>query len=250
VYVLERLANRCFPDATGYGPIIHLAAPTDHAVLHDEEAMYDFHLNMTAKVAQLSNELMTDLVLASSGKVYGTPKINSLSLVAPTTILGKAKFMAEQIASTICEQHVAVARIFNVFGPGQRKGYLIPDILKQVAEGKTTIELRNSAVLRDFIYVHVVAKAISVIARNVSKMRTPSEIHNIASGTPRTPASLVLDIGRILSKRLAILPYSSEPPKNELSAEIVIPSRYVNTYNVWSQYLKATVIAYPGLEVS
>ena len=64
------------------------------------------------------------------------------------------KFKKKNIDTTIL-------RIFNVYGKNQKRGWLIPDLIKKFADKSSkNIKLRYFANSRDFIHVKDVAEAI------------------------------------------------------------------------------------------
>ena len=69
------------------------------------------------------------------------------------------------------------ARLFYVYGPGQRKASLVPYIIDCVRGGKKP-EIKTPSARNDFIYVGDVAKAISAIV----KKQPGSATYNIGSG--------------------------------------------------------------------
>ena len=68
-------------------------------------------------------------------------------------------------------------RLFYVYGPGQRKGSLIPYIIDCVQGGKKP-EIKTPSARNDFVYVGDVAKAISAVV----KKQHGSAVYNIGSG--------------------------------------------------------------------
>ena len=58
---------------------------------------------------------------------------------------------------------LGVARLFNVFGPGETNPHLIPTIVRQLQQGPE-LRLGNLSTKRDYIYVEDVARALGVSA--------------------------------------------------------------------------------------
>lgn len=212
------------------GSIFHLAGPTNQADLHNERKMYDYYTKSSLTISQLANDEYFSLVFASSGKAYGNEGAH------PTTILGKAKFIAETIFSTICKYDVKIARIFNVFGFGQKRGYLIPTILDRIISGNTDIILDDPEVLRDFVHVEDVAK--DLINFDFSNNGGKSIFCNIASGFVRTPKSIVDDISNITGIPLTITLSGKGRRENESDIENPVPFK---PHDDWYDRLEATV---------
>jgi UDP-glucose 4-epimerase len=104
------------------------------------------------------------VVLASSAAVYrpdDAPHTEE-SALGPTDIYGHTKLWAEQLAALFHAQTgigVGIARLFNVFGPGETNPHLIPAIIAQVRRGRV-LRLGNLATARDYVYVDDVARGL------------------------------------------------------------------------------------------
>jgi UDP-glucose 4-epimerase len=81
------------------------------------------------------------------------------------------------------------ARLFYVYGPGQREGSLIPHIIKSIKEGKAP-EIKTPFAKNDFIYVEDVAEAIAMILKKADK----SAIYNIGSGKSTCVQELIKEV--------------------------------------------------------
>jgi UDP-glucose 4-epimerase len=60
---------------------------------------------------------------------------------------------------------MGVARLFNVFGPGETNPHFIPAVIVQ-AKAADTLQLGNLATRRDYIFTDDVAEALSLIGRD------------------------------------------------------------------------------------
>ena len=90
----------------------------------------------------------------------------------------KAKFFCEKILKKEKGHlNIFILRIFNIIGPGQKKGFLIPDLVSKFSKKK--IILRNYKNRRDLIYVDDVCRAIY---KCITKKTPKSEIIEIGSG--------------------------------------------------------------------
>ena len=70
---------------------------------------------------------------------------------------------------------ITILRIFNLYGPGQQTGFVIPDIASQL--GNEKIILKNPYPKRDFVYIDDVAEAIRKSLKRMSQ-----GVINIGSG--------------------------------------------------------------------
>jgi UDP-glucose 4-epimerase len=97
------------------------------------------------------------VIVASSAAVYApesTPHGEGGAL-RPTDIYGHTKLWTEHLAHLFHMQTgkgVGIARLFNVFGPGETNAHLIPTIIEQVREGNV-LRLGNLSTVRDYLYL-------------------------------------------------------------------------------------------------
>jgi len=116
--------------------LVHLAFPTDAGARRaDPVATLQAVVRGAAKAVAIAEQLgASHLVLASTGKVFGSPDrlpIADDDHAQPTTQLGLLKRLAEEIfacAARRSEVGVTSLRIFNAYGPGQTGAFLIPAI--------------------------------------------------------------------------------------------------------------------------
>jgi len=140
--------------------VVHLAAVIK---TNDLDLMNRVNTEGTKNVLKFCEENKARLIFSSSGGVYGNGKspLKENYLLYPLTDNGKAKKKAEEM----CKNHyiktkrgTVILRIFNIYGGGQKKGFLIPDIVSQIGTGK--IFLGNPHPKRDYIHVEDIADAI------------------------------------------------------------------------------------------
>ncbi len=108
------------------------------------------------------------IVLASSAAVYRPSEAahDEESVLGPTDIYGLSKLWMEQLADLFhrtTDISVGVARLFNVFGPGETNAHLIPSIIWQAQRGND-LHLGNLATRRDYIFVDDVVRALMQLA--------------------------------------------------------------------------------------
>ncbi len=107
-----------------------------------------------------------------------------------------AKHSLYQYAHFICEEKeidLVWFRIFYVYGPGQRKGALIPGLVQSFRR-KSALSLENPFNANDFICVLDVAKAFSLSIEK--KIKTG--IYNLGSGH----STRVIDICKLVEKQI------------------------------------------------
>jgi UDP-glucose 4-epimerase len=147
----------------------------------------------TVNVARAAHRAGARLVIASSAAVYGdrTPVPMSLrSRLQPTNLYGMTKLLAEHV----CREYApnsAFLRLFNVYGEGCQRSYVIPDILRKLSARPSTLHLEGTGKeARDFIYIGDVLRAMELALRGT--FRGP---FNVGTGV-RTSV-------RALARRLA-----------------------------------------------
>lgn len=98
------------------------------------------------------------VVLASTAHVYGRARYSPIDERHPTLPVspyGASKLAAEAMGLAYHHSYgldVIVIRPFNIYGPGQPTGFLIPDVLAPLARGEAP-RLGNPVPVRDFTYV-------------------------------------------------------------------------------------------------
>ena len=154
---------------------------------------------------------ISNIVFASSASVYGIPDripVTEEHPRNPQNEYGRSKLEGERLCISYAEQHglkYTILRLFNVYGPGQVGGFMIPSILNQL--GSEKVKLRNTGYQRDFVFVTDVADAFLKAApcRNGT--------FNVASGTGHTATDITERIIRIHSEM------TGSPPKEAVYGE-------------------------------
>ena len=108
--------------------------------------------------------------MASTAAVYAPSEQphDETSAIGPTDIYGLTKLWTEQLAELFHRKTgkpVGVARLFNVFGPGETNPHLIPTIVLQLQRG-SELRLGNLRTKRDYVYVEDVARGLISLARD------------------------------------------------------------------------------------
>jgi nucleoside-diphosphate-sugar epimerase len=136
-----------------------------------------------------------------------------LTPLAPDTPYGVAKDAARRLVQSYAaasDLSFAWARLFFVYGPGERSARLIPSVIQSLLQGREA-KTTEGKQLRDFMHVRDVAEALVAIL--LSDVRGAV---NVASGTPVPVRDVVRMIGEQLGAvdRLGIgaLPSRAEAP--------------------------------------
>jgi GDP-4-dehydro-6-deoxy-D-mannose reductase len=170
--------------------VFHLAS-----ALRDDPVDILFQTNVVGSVRLLEAVAAAQLgdpnvVLASSGGVYGIPLPGSLPLsedavCRPNDYYSISKLSSE-LATNLISKHsrvpIVTGRVFNVVGPGQDERHVCGRIISQLAaiEAGSSGAVRIGALetTRDFIDVRDVAAALAVLGER----GVHGETYNVASG--------------------------------------------------------------------
>jgi UDP-glucose 4-epimerase len=130
------------------------------------------------------------IVFASTGDVYApsTEPHHERSTVAPMSLYGLSKWTSERLVHRAGERGVdyRIARLFNVFGPGDRVPHVLPDIVNGISRAGVLALGRLDAV-RDYVYIDDVAQALVALAEHDGHDRT----FNVGTGEGRSVRDLV-----------------------------------------------------------
>jgi nucleoside-diphosphate-sugar epimerase len=132
--------------------------------------------------------------------------------LAPQRMYGACKNSLREILEIFCRKtpmQLVWARLFYLYGPGEKKERLVPTVIRSLLAGKTAHCLGGDLV-RDFLYVEDAAAAIAAVANS-----NFSGTVNVASGLPVKVRAVVETIGRILGCRdpVSFDPVGDGPPE-------------------------------------
>tara|TARA_Y100000746_G_scaffold169840_1_gene147153 strand:- start:354 stop:1220 length:867 start_codon:yes stop_codon:yes gene_type:complete len=144
-------------------------------------------------------------LLYMSAYIYGDQQelpIKENAAVLPSNPYAHSKLLCEQI----CEYYVqafsldiTILRPFNVYGPGQDKNFLIPEIIEQIkTKDKLVVDFLKPR--RDYIHVEDLVEAI--IAS--SKIIKGFQVYNIGSGFSFSVKNIIELIEEIIGRSLQI----------------------------------------------
>lgn len=183
------------PDTKKFGP--------GHVIKFSFEApLQDFEVSVrgTLNVLDIARQIDAKVLFTSTAAVYGTPEkvpIKEEDRTDPISPYGMSKLVAEQYCAMFMKLYgldATIARIFNTYGPRQRK-YVTYDLIKKLEENPSKLELLGTGKeARDFIYVEDTAKALLLINEKGSK----GQPYNIGNGTSTTIEELAHAVCEIL----------------------------------------------------
>ena len=186
--------------------VFHLAA-ISHVGRALENPRQTFETNTSGTLTVLEairrSSSVEKLVFVSSAHVYGTPMYIPIDEDHPVRArepYAASKLAAEAFVSAYSSAYgipIAIARLFNTYGPRQHPDFVIPSIIKS-ALTQDALMLGNLTPTRDFTYVDDIVEAFLHLAD------TGEGIYNVASGVEISIEALVARVAEILGKPLTI----------------------------------------------
>lgn len=152
------------------------------------------------------------IIAVSSGAVYDSdqpmPLTETSKLITSGSPYALSKILLEQELQKYIEQgeDIIIARPFNHTGPGQRPGFILPDLTERILqEGHLTIGPLNTS--RDYTDVRDVVKAYRLLA--TTDKPGQDRIINICSGKSVSRDDLIEHLKTAL--QMPDLPISTDP---------------------------------------
>ncbi len=193
--------------------------PPDQTVRAYQDDMLATNLPLFEAAARTK----TRLLLVSSSAVYGAAGgrdvIDESCPRDPVSVYGVAKttqeLFAAQAAATVGLQ-LAVLRLFNLCGPGQRAGMLLPDWVTQavaISRGaEPLLKVFNLATDRDFVDVRDAAAAAACL---IDDFR-PGAVLNVASGRSMPLRTIVDRLAELCPRRFEVEQLRPEPDATDV----------------------------------
>jgi UDP-glucose 4-epimerase len=189
--------------------VIHLAAV--HFIPYCNAHPYEsanINLQGTASLLDALRGVasLKKVFFASTAAVYAdspTP-VSETSPAIALDIYGLTKRIGERL---VHEFHATtgvpclIGRLFNAYGPRETNAHLIPEILRQVLEGKRTIELGNLSTRRDYIHTSDMARAISDLMISETG---GFDVFNIGSGKSFSAGEIIQFFERAINHSLIV----------------------------------------------
>lgn len=179
-------------DIEGCSFIIHLAAQTFvPSSFNDPREFYQVNTNATINALELAR-LNKARVIYMSSYFYGAPKyvpVDEDHPLKPHNPYAQTKYISEELCQGYHRDFnvpVITFRLFNIYGPGQKRDFLIPEILEKIKSGK--VVLKDPRPKRDYIHVDDV---VSAILQSVEKRVDGYHIFNLGSGKSWSVEELV-----------------------------------------------------------
>lgn len=152
----------------------------------------------------LNSDARPRLVVVSSGAVYAPTPSGTVSETSPTFASSPyvvAKILVEQQCRYYAGRGLdtVVARPFNHIGPGQSRGFIVPDLTAavRIATDDDPVRVGNLAARRDYTDVRDVASAYLTLATAPSHAH---DLYNISTGASQSGEDLLRVIGAALAR--------------------------------------------------
>jgi nucleoside-diphosphate-sugar epimerase len=157
-------------------------------------------LKISEKLANYCKRNKTTLIFTSSSAVYAPSPLPVMEddKIGPITPYGKAKNEVEQLFedfSSTSNFSLIILRLFNPFGPGQPKEFVISQIIDALIN-KTSLTIQHPNSGRDFIYID---DCISALIK-MSILEVGSITINIGTGVETKINGLVEIIGNLMKE--------------------------------------------------
>jgi UDP-glucose 4-epimerase len=189
--------------------IIHLAAI--HFIPYCNQNPYEsanINIQGTMNILDAAKNLdcLEKVLFASTAAVYpivDTP-IAEIFTTNPLDIYGLSKLAGERLMNEFyLETHIPsiVCRFFNAFGPRETNPHLIPEIHRQVVDGKRIIQLGNLDPKRDFIHTSDMSSALRLL---LEKFDLGIDTFNIGSGIEYSVRDVVKSFERAIGEPIEI----------------------------------------------
>jgi nucleoside-diphosphate-sugar epimerase len=176
----------------------------------------------------------TRLVSTGSALEYGplTGELSEERESEPNTLYGRTKLagtrgLAEASAAT--GVLALTARLFTVYGPGERAGRLVPSLLDTAKTGKP-LPLTAGLHRRDFTYVDDVAEGM---LRLTEVCTSPGAVVNLATGHPQTVKSFVLTAAHLFGIPAERLNFDALPTRSEEVLDFCVPVEKLTGLTGW-----------------
>lgn len=175
------------------GHCFHLAAKSFvPESWNSPDAFIETNVYGTEKVLEFCRQSSAALTYVSS-YLYGNPEylpINEQHPVKTPNPYALSKYLAEQLCKFYAEHYklkVSVIRPFNIYGPGQDKRFLIPELVDKCLGSEKEISVKDLRPKRDYIYISDVVEAL-VLTLSIKR---EFSVINIGSGNSLSVAEIV-----------------------------------------------------------
>jgi UDP-glucose 4-epimerase len=202
-----------FPSPNTYDRVFHLAAIVGvDRYINPEDPLYiaDVNINGTKYMLESVRGSDTRFVYTSTSEIYGrNPELPwneqddrvigapSKSRWAYSTMKGTCEHMIHMLGETDPGLSASIVRPFNLYGPGQRKEFVISKFMRQVMDGDPPTVYDDGTQQRCFTYID---DFIDGIVSASEHEHDTTEVYNLGSTEEveiRELANTILDIAGV-----------------------------------------------------
>ncbi len=185
-----------------------------HATVSSSQEVCEAELKVFDQFTQKAQLTLTSpgkfFLASSAGGVYAgshDPPFTARSVPLPTSAYGNLKLNKERALVTNFANRsditTVIGRISNLYGPGQNLGKLqglISHLILAALTKKTMNVFVPLDTIRDFVFVNDAAHVINTL----TTMASPPEIAVIASGEPKSLATVISQVQGVLRIKIPI----------------------------------------------
>lgn len=188
--------------------IIHLAAI--HFIPYCNQHPFEssnINIQGTINILKCAKMVKPEKIFfASTAAVYPIydKAVNEDHDFGPMDIYGLSKLTGEHLCNEFYLETgipTIICRFFNAFGPNETNPHLIPEIQKQVVEGKRKIQLGNLTPKRDFIHTYDMANAVRILLEKIGK---GIHIYNLGRGIEYSVVEIVDAFSKAINQKIEI----------------------------------------------
>ena len=222
--ILNKAINNC-------DIVIHLAASlgVKNTDINQIECL-DVNIYGTKNILNAARKNKIKLFLySSSSEIYGDQKkfpINENSKPQNKSVYATSKIAAENYVRAFYQKYninYNIVRFFNVYGPDQKKNFVIPKYIGLASRNKNLLVYGNGNQIRSFCHVDDAAEGLLEIIKNGKR----NTIYNIGNDSqPISIYNLAKTVASIFKKKINVkkIPYSKSDRKADREIEKRIPS--------------------------
>lgn len=213
------------PSFEEYDTVVHLAGKVSVSdSIKNPRNTFKANIHGTENVLERARlDDINKVLYLSSASVYGDPESLPISEEVTTSPLhpyAASKLAGENMVEAYThsyDMNSVSARVFTVYGPGQKSDNLVPEVIQQLERGVDVVELGNIEPTRDFIYVKDVAKAIITLLNNLEE---GYDVYNIGSGNENSVEKIVRQL--LIAKGSTATIDSSTGRKDDIEIERMV----------------------------
>lgn len=186
--------------------VFHLAGRTYVPDAWHEPAEFQrVNVNGTINVLELCRRCKIQLTYVSA-YLYGIPEtlpIKESARIEPNNPYALSKYLAETLChfyATYYDVPVTIIRPFNIYGPGQKPHFLIPEIVSQVKAGQP-IHVKDLSPCRDYLYLDdLIAGLLCTLSP-----QSGCQVYNLGSGSSMSVREIIDTIQSVAGTSLEVV---------------------------------------------